>query len=186
MTPHTAYPVCDFSYKRCCINLMTKACSWSARRCLSSSTAALPPRSPLGLPAPGAGSVHAHRICPPTRAGNAGGELTAHRDQSTRWLISPNQLLKHYTDMMVMVVAVPTLDLKIPSTPKWQEKPLWQLGRAAKRCNRAQRMPAPHWGVVWGLLRNQHPGPFVPLDEAGGLGSVFPYHSTSASGSSNW
>lgn len=28
----------------------------------------------------------------------------------------------------MMVVVVPTLEPNIPSTPKWQEKPLWQLG----------------------------------------------------------
>lgn len=40
--------------------------------------------------------------------------------------------------------------------------------------------------LLSGLLGNQHPGPFVPLDEAGGLRSAFPYHSTSAFGSSDW
>lgn len=37
-------------------------------------------------------------ICAPTPAGNAGRELPAHTDQSTRGLVSPNQLLKHYSD----------------------------------------------------------------------------------------
>lgn len=37
-------------------------------------------------------------ICAPTPAGNPGRELTAHTDQSTRRLVSPNQLLKHSID----------------------------------------------------------------------------------------
>lgn len=56
MTPHTAYPGCDFSYKRCCINLMTKTCSRPAGRCRArGTTAALLARSP-GPPGHGAAS----------------------------------------------------------------------------------------------------------------------------------
>lgn len=45
MTPRTAYPVCDFSYKRCCRNLMTKTHSQFARLCKArgnASTGSLP------------------------------------------------------------------------------------------------------------------------------------------------
>lgn len=103
MTPHTAYPVCDFSYKRCCINLMTKTCCRPARRCRAAEPQRLCPHgapAPRGteLPAPGAGGCPCTLDLPPAPAGNAGRQLTAHRHQRTRRLVSPHQLLKHYTD----------------------------------------------------------------------------------------
>lgn len=105
MTPHTAYPVCDFSYKRCCVNLMTKARSRFARWCRARGSASRgsPPTEPLpfglrSLPASSGRQLFTRaEYVPLALAGNAVRHLTAHRDQRTIRLVSPNQLLKHYT-----------------------------------------------------------------------------------------
>lgn len=106
MTPHTAYPVCDFSYKKCCINLMTKMRSPFARRCRArgSTSRGSPPTEPLpfglrSLPASRGRQLFTQaEYSPLALAGNAVRNLTAHRDQRRIRLVSPNQLLKHYTD----------------------------------------------------------------------------------------
>lgn len=61
-------------------------------------------------------------------AGNAGGS-------SLRVTGEHCFLLTSFKNTLRMVAAVPTLDLKIPSTPKRQKKPQWQRGSAAKPCD---------------------------------------------------
>lgn len=128
MTSHTADPGWDFSSKRCCTNLMTTTCQrlcphpalllWAAE-----------------LPAPGAGGWA--WICAPTPAGNAGRGLTAHTDQSTRRLVSPNQLLKHYIDDGGGSACTGSEYTKHP-------KAAGKATVAAKPCDGSQRVPAPH------------------------------------------
>lgn len=178
MTPHTAYPVCDFSYKRCCIKLKTKPCPWLGRRCEAARR--LWSHQDLDFwgaeqPDPRAGAVHWHRVCPHTHPGPAARDLTGHRDQSTRRMVSPKLLLKHCTD-----------DGGCSENTKHPKVERKVTVAAGECCEGAQRMPAPHCAVVWGLLGNQDPGPFLPLDEARGFGSVFPSHSTPAFGGSDW
>lgn len=51
----------------------------------------------LGARCPPA-ACHTGRICPLAPAGNAARNLTVHRHQRRIRLVSPNQLVKHYTD----------------------------------------------------------------------------------------
>lgn len=116
----------------------------------------------------GQAAIHAGRIRPPrlAPAGNAARDLTAHRDQRRIRLVSPNQLLKHYTDDYGW-------DLhwiwKYQAPHKVEQAP-WQPGSTAKPRYGAQKPPAPYWAVIWGLPVNHPPGSYVPLEAAGGLG----------------